>query len=302
MKRLARKSLCTRLLMLALGLLALPAAVLAADGDDVFPAMLNPPASTAISGGGTIPEGRAITAWNYSYRSKYESVEGVDQKNNKNSDNTTFINLLKLRYGLTDRTEIQAAIPYTLYDPMGSRNLDSWGDIAVGPAYSPWLERLGDFMSVTGGLKIGLPTGGMGPTALPGGGAWSGTASLGATKTFGLHQLSSDLWYTVPFTAGNTDLRKGDNSGATFKYAYALTKYLAIGVESVFDHTDNGSRNGDKVLNGYSEWYGGPAVTFNIPGTPIDLCFGTYLPIYREYKQNTSSDSVRFDGKFFVFW
>jgi hypothetical protein len=276
-----------------------------ADDDDAnrkFGPMQGVPASVSLGGGGLLPEGRLTAAYNVSYRSKYESVAGTDQKNNRNIDNTTFVNLLKFRYGITDRLEIQTVTPYTFYDPKTGRDLDSWGDSLLAVAYGFLQERLGDPLSLTLNVKAGLPTGGMGPSALPGGGVWSAQAWLGLTKTMGLHQVSFDLWGAAPFEEGNQHLRKGDSCGFNYAYKYALTKNLDMGIEGTVEHADRGKRLGVEVKNDYTEWYTGPAVTYNIPGTTVDLAFGAYLPVYRSYGQNTSSDSVRWDGKIFILW
>ncbi|MBI5518896.1 MAG: hypothetical protein HY916_02425 [Desulfovibrio sp.] len=260
------------------------------------------PANTAINGGGMLPAGRAITALNSSYRSKYDSAAGQDLKTNRNIDNTTFVNLLKLRYGVTDRVELQAVVPYIFYDPKSGHNLDSWGDVVIAGMYGIMQEKFGDPLSLAVTLRAGLPTGSMGPSALPGGGAWSGTGVLGLTKTWGRNQVAGDLWYTVPFEEGNAHLRKGDSYGLTYKYAFALTQNLDIGIEGTVERGENGRRLGRDVKNSYLEWYTGPAINYNIPGTTVDLAVGAYLPVYREYGQNTSYEGVRLDGKIFILW
>ncbi|OIN99872.1 MAG: hypothetical protein AUJ49_10390 [Desulfovibrionaceae bacterium CG1_02_65_16] len=293
------------LFWIALLLLALPMHLLAADdtsAEEKFGRMQGVPASVSIGGGGMLPQGHAITAWNASYRSKYEGVEGENQKNNRNIDNTTFVNMLKLRYGVTDNIEVQAVVPYTFYDPMAGHNLDSWGDIVVAGMYGFLQEKSGDPVSLALSLKAGLPTGSTGPSALPGGDVWSGTAALGLTKTWGLNQVAFDLWATQPFEEGNSHVRKGDSYGFNYKYARSLTQNLDVGIEGIIEHANRGERYGVEMKNDYTEWYTGPAVTYNIPGTTIDLAVGAYLPVYRSYGQNTSSDSVRVDGKFFIFW
>lgn len=292
------------LVWLALALFVFPAGVQADDEDSgrTFGKMQGVPASVAIGGGGLLPAGHAITALNFSFRDKYESVTGEDLKTNRNVDNTTIMNLLKLRYGVTDRVEVQAVIPYVFFDPASGRNRDSWGDITVSGVYGFLQEKFGDPVSLALSLRAGLPTGSMGPDALPGGGAWSGQTALSMTKTWGLNQVVLDIWGAAPFEEGNQHVRKGNSYGLNYKYAYALTQYLDAGIEGTIEHAATGKRLGTELKNDYTEWYTGPAMTYNIPGTNIDLCIGAYLPVYREYGQNTSSDSVRVDGKLFLVW
>jgi len=292
----------TCLLALGLCVLAFPAPGAAADQEDVYPGILNAPASISIGGGGTLPAGHAVTALNSSYRHKDEGMLGSDQKNNRNIDNTTLINLLKLRYAVTDRFEVQAVVPYTVYQPTTGRDLDSWGDITPAVMYGFLQEKLGEPFSLAGSLKLAMPTASVGPRDLPGGNAWAGTAALGFTKTFGMFQINHDLYYTAPFEEGNQHVRKGNSYGLTYRYAYALNKGLALALEGTIDHSERGKRLGLEVKNESTEWYTGPAVTWNVPGTTIDLCLGAYLPVYRDYGQNTSSEGVRVDGKFFIFW
>jgi len=295
-------SLRARLLWLGLALLALPAAALAADGENQFPASIQAPANIAIAGGGLMPEGHALTVYNVSYRSKYESLTGEDQTNNRNIDNTQITNLLKLRYAATDRLELQATVPYVVYNPASGRNQDSWGDTSAGVMYGFMQERLGDPINIAAGVRAVMPTGSMGPGSLPGGGAWGAQFLFGVTKTIGKFQIIHDLWLTAPLEEGNAHVHKGDNFGGTYRYAYALTNYLAVGLEGVIEHTDRGKRLGVELKNDMTEWYTGPALTFGVPGTNLTLALGAYAPVYRSYGQNTSSDSVRFDGKIAFAW
>jgi hypothetical protein len=299
-----KKSCFLRALLpgLALLLLASPANALAEDELSTYPGSIQAPANIAIAGGGLMSQGHALTVYNASYRSKYESLAGEDQKNNRNIDNTTFMNLLKLRYAATDRLELQATVPYVFNDPMAGRTQDSWGDASAGVMYGFLQERLGDPVDIAAGVRAVMPTGSMGPSALPGGGAWGAQFLFGVTKTLGRFQIIHDLWLTAPMEEGNAHLRKGDNFGATYRYAYALTKNLGVGLEGVIEHTDRGKRLGIELKNDMTEWYTGPALTFSVPGTNLTLAVGTYLPVYRSYGQNTSSDSVRFDGKIAYFW
>lgn len=304
MKASVSSAKAANLLLLVLLLLAFPA-VASADDDDApqkFPFILSVAASPYIGGAGALPQGVFSAALNSSYRDKFESSAGNNQITNKNVDNDATVTMLKLRYGITDQLEFQNNIQYATYDPVRGRSLDSWGNITSGFMYGILQQKLGDPCSFGVSLKAILPTGSMGPSATPGNGAWGSQAGLGFTKSIGRHLFSNDVWYTWTFEEGNQDVRKGNNYGFTYKYAYALTQHFAAGIEGVFEINDKGHRAGIELQNDYREWYSGPAVTYNIPGTQIALCLGAGLPIYRDYGQNTSSDSVRFDGKIFMAW
>jgi hypothetical protein len=128
---------------------------------------------------------------------------------------------------------------------------------------------------------------------------------LGLTKTFGLHQVSFDLVGNVPLSAGNQNVEKGNSGSFNYKYAYALTSKLDVGIEGTIDRGWNGERNNAKVKNNYLEWYTGPALSYILPGNSWfqPWCgLGAYFPVYREYGQNTSAESVRVDFKLGLFW
>jgi hypothetical protein len=303
MRRKTPLSLNASLFWLALILLLAPSAALAADdGERTFAPGQGVPVNTQIGGGGIVPTGHFLAVYNTSYRGKYEGVEGKDVTTNRNIDNTTFQQRLKLRYGLSDHIELNAMIPYNFYDPMSGRNQDSWGDIMFGPNFGLLQERYGDPLSVALLLRVGLPTGSVGTHYAAGGGVWSGQAILSLTKTFGLHQLTAEFVDTLPLEEGNLHTRRGNSAGMTYKYAYALNRNWDIGIEGTIDKGWNGSRNGVEVKNNSLEWYTGPAVNFAVPGTSLTLGVGAYLPVYRDYGMNTSTDAMRFDCKIAYMW
>lgn len=300
-----RLSLSAILLWFALILLLAPSVIQAQESTDAertFAPGQGVPVNTGIGGGAIVPPGHFLLVYNTSFRDKYESVQGEDVTTNRNIDNTTFMQRLKLRYGLMDHLELNAMIPYNFYDPMSGRNQDSWGDVLIGPNIGILQERLGDPLSLALLLRVGVPTGSVGTHYAAGGGVWSGQTILSMTKTVGVHLFTLEFADTLPFEEGNQHVRRGNSAGMTYKYAYALNRNWDVGLEGTIDKSWNGSRNGTEVKNNSLEWYTGPAVNYAVPGTNMTMGLGAYVPLYREYGMNTSSDSVRVDCKIGYMW
>lgn len=258
------------------------------------------PVNIAISGGGSLPEGVALTVYNVSYRDKQSSVDGDDPK--PTADATQFIHTVKLRYGITNHFEINSVIPYVMMDPEGSNDLDSFGDVFVGATYAFLLQREGDPVSLSTNAGLYLPSGSVGSEYLPGGGAWGSRLQLGLTKVFDRHRVDFDLIGVMPFTDGNKDYTKGNSLSFNYKYAYLLNDRVDIGIEGTIDRTWNGEMNDASVNNHALEWYTGPTINVAIPALNSWVGLGAYFPVYRDYGQDTSTEDCRIDFKFGIAW
>lgn len=258
------------------------------------------PINTAISGGGVLPEGRALTIYNASYRDKRSWREGEDFK--PRTDATQVVNLLKLRYGVTDNWEISSVVPYVMMDPKGGSSLDTFGDVLLGTSYAFMLQRQGDPVSLSASAGLFLPTGEVGSDHLPGGGALGSRFALGLTKVFGAQRVDFDLIGQIPFNEGNRNYTKGESLSFNYKYAYLLSSRVDVGIEGTVDRVWNGRLNDRSVNNHSLEWFTGPTVNVALPEINGWVGLGAFFPVYRQYGQDTATEDCRVDFKIGILW
>lgn len=259
---------------------------------------LGPPVNIAIGGGALLPKGMVVTAFNGGYLDKSDIVNGSAGRTL-----TQQVYVLKFRYGLTNRLELQFVPGYVniqrdAYGKLGSDTLDGPSDAALTAAYALFSQRLGDPLSVAITAGPYLPTGENGAHRLPGADVWSLNAKLGISKVWNKkHSLDVEFSIVQPTEEGNQGVRKHTSELINLNYHYVLNETWNVGLEATFDHTLSSERYGVDMNNGYTELYAGPAVNYMIPKVNMWLGLGVYFPVVRDYDIATASDDVRVNFK-----
>ncbi len=281
-----------------------PAESQAAQSEKMSP-LSGTPVNSAVSGGTIVPKGFLLSALNFSYRDKDDIVDDAGA-GARTSEQQLF--LLKLRYGLADRFEIAFVPGYVsnrrdAYGNAGSDRIDGPTDFALGGTYAPFLQRLGDPLSLSFTLGVNMPTGQEGSGRLPGGDVWSYNAKMGVSKVWHpKHRIDWDLGFVQPTATGNQGVRKDTVVAMTGSYHYVFTPNFDVGLEFTLENSKDWERDGVDMRNAYTEMYVGPSMNFNMPQWNLWLGIGAFVPVYRDYDIPTASDDLRFEVKLGKLW
>ena len=270
--------------------------------------LLGPPVNIAISGGGLLPQGILLTAVNASFRDKTDQVKGSNSP-----DVFSQIWLLKVRYGLLDRLEINTVGSYVNNERSGTyagfKHIEGVGDQSIGFSYALLSQRAGDPLWATFSGSLLLPTAPYGKNHIPGAGTWGGRASLGLTKWF-TPNIKGDMDLTIqgPFERGNQKVERGSEYQWNVQMRYLFDKLpFDIGLESSLTKVESGNkdlptgRNID-IHNGTTEWVVGPSVNVAIEPLGMWAGVGAFFPVMQEAKGPTKMEDVRWEFKVGKIW
>ncbi len=263
------------------------------------------PVNVLISGGGIVPKGKLLTVYNYSYRNKYNIIDGGE------SDARTLTNelhLLKIRYSPLDRLELIIVPGYinnnlNQFRNLGESDVNGWNDFYTGATYMFLSERFGDPVSMSVAFGLNLPTGQSGDSHPAGGGAWAYNVGLGLTKVFQpKHRIDLDLKFSDPLEEGNLAVERRYAINFNGSYHYVINDNFDVGLEFVGTYSDAGEKNGVDMNNGTTDLYAGPAVNFILPKYNIWMGIGAYFPVYRDADSPTPYEDYRIDFKLGKLW
>lgn len=284
-------------------------------------AVLGAPVNLSIGGGAILPKGMLLTALNTSFRDKTQHV-GPDGAANDTFSQTW---LLKIRYGLFDRFEISAVVPYVNNDVDNQYwRVEGLGDVYVGTATAILSQRAGDPMWLTLLAGLNLPTG---DEHIPGAGVLGGRLGLSWAKRFNKNILvAGDLVWEMPLGRGNEpydspaawnrsgSVERGDVYTATAHARYMFNSW-DVGVETVYQKAESGTRHlGDNYVrpadgksefimnNGVTEWVVGPSVNYAFDSLSLWVGAGAFLPVYQDAKGPAKMEDVRYEFKIGKTW
>ncbi len=295
--------------------LACPASF-AAEGESPPPSkgpskLLGAPVNTAIAGGSILPEGKLLTALNWSLRDRTDQIHGSQKDNGRTPDIFTQVWLMKIRYGLMDRLEINTVVPYVnnRRDDLSPEHIEGLGDVSAGASWAILSERAGDPLWVTLSAAVLIPTGPYGKNHLPGNGAWGGRTALSLTKML-TPNIKSDMDFAMqgPFERGNQKVRRGAEYqwNAQVRYLFESIPF-DIGVESSLTKVESGDKdlpNGNNIntYSGTTEWVVGPSVNVAIEPLGMWAGVGAFFPVMQEAKGSTKMEDVRWEFKIGKVW
>ncbi len=282
--------------------------------DDKPSRLLVAPVNTAIAGGAILPKGTLLTVINASFRDKTRTVDGDKHGNPSDTFSQTW--LLKIRYGLFDRLEINTVIPYVNNDV----DNQSWrpegvGDVPVGMSIAMLSERAGHPFWLTLNLGLTLPTG---DSHLAGTGVLGGRLGLSWSKNITKNILAAgDFVWEMPFGRGHepygggghanfSSVERGDKYIANAHIRYRFN-YFDLGLETVYEKVESGEghlrRGGEtNMYNGTTEWVLGPSINFAIDPISTWVGFGVFFPIYQDARTDTKMEDVRWEFKIGKLW
>jgi hypothetical protein len=273
--------------------------------------MGTPPVNTNMSASGSLPEGVLFTKLNAGFADRNS---GVHSYNGSEVMSQTW--LVKIRYGLTNRLELAAVVPYinmSRSNPTPSqKHVEGFGDVILGINVAPFNLHQGDPFSLSFVLAAMLPTAQRGANHLSGQGAWGWrvNGAIGTMITPDL-KIDTELMGTGPFEQGQNDVHRGNEYQWNTQLRY-LFQSFDIGLESslVWKRDDYvtispgaGRNRFERSLgNGGTTWWLGPTMNFALPWD-MWAGAGVLFPISRGTNGNPQAvEHMRFDfsiGKLF---
>ncbi len=273
--------------------------------------LLGAPVNINIAGGGILPEGKLLTALNWSLRDRTTRIRGSNVDNPNTPDMYTQVWLMKIRYGLYDWLEINTVVPYSnnKRDGMHPKHIEGIGDMPVGFSAAILSERRGDPLWVTFSGGLLLPTGQGTDNNPPGNDAWGGRAALSFTKMFTPNiKGDMDLVTQGPFERGNQEVKRGQEYQWNMQLRYLFEQVpFDIGLESSWTKVESGDRklpagNTINTQSGTTEWVVGPSVNVAIEPLGMWAGFGTFFPVQQDAKGSTKMENVRWEFKIAKIW
>ena len=264
-----------------------------------------PPVHTNISGAGTLPDGMFFAALNPGFSDQTHSKKGYT-----GPDTASQAWLLKLRYGLTNRLEINSVLPYvklTFHNPTPARkHLEGYGDQSLGLGYGLYNLHLGDPFALSVTASVLLPTAPKGDNHLPGNSAWGGriSAEFGVFLTPDL-KLDTGIVASAPFERGNQSVKRGEEYQWNTQLRYMFT-HFDVGIESSLVRAESGDRRTPagrvNLKTGSTLWHVGPSVNYALDQHNVWLGVGVFFPVEQRVEGPTRVDRHRWAVKVGKVW
>ncbi len=263
------------------------------------------PVNVNIAGGGSLPAGKLLMAYNSTFADKTTAKKGY-----KGPNVFSQTHLLKLRYGLTNHWEINSTGGYVNNERRSSmvspRHIEGMLDQSLGFTYAPLQLHQGDKVAVSFSAAITTPTGQGGDNHLPGGGVWGGRLGTGiATFLTKDIRFDTEAVWIMPFERGNQNVKRGDQYQWNTQFRYLFDR-VDIGLESTLIHTESSDRhtNGHNVnmKNGITEWHVGPSMNVALDSLGMWVGVGVFFPVVQDTKGPSVVEDVRYDFKIAKVW
>lgn len=263
------------------------------------------PVNVNIAGGGTLPQGMALTMLNASFADKDRSKKGY-----AGSDIFSQTWLFKARYGITNHLEIAYTAPYINNErrnPSPSpEHIEGFADQVIQLTFAPWNQHQQDPVSLGFTFGILTPTGNVGKNHIPGVGAWGYRLATGIGKFVTKEiKLDTEVAYSGPFERGNQNVKRGDQFQWNSNARYVFERF-DIGLESTFIHQESGDKRTPRgtlnIRNGYTEWFVGPSVNVAIEPLGMWAGVGAFFPVLQDVKGPAAVEDARFEFKLGKVW
>lgn len=252
------------------------------------------------AGGGTFPKNGFVSIINYIYAEKdgwYTNGSRHSAASPKSSGKqrvTQNMAVVKFRYGLGNGYDVRSATPVgymnfknsTTLAPANSKK--GFGDTCIALHKQFMSQAEGAPLSLAFDIGPWIPTGSTDVSGL-GTGAWGALGGLGATWTFdgGRQLVEAEAQYLWRSKGGNksagTYQDVSDLVRVHGRYAYALSDYWDIGIETQFEHVMEGRQDGHGLNDANTTWFAGPAVVFKIPDWQTSLGLTAQFSLYQNY-------------------
>ena len=211
-----------------------------------------------------------------------------------------FVNVFKVRYGITDYLEIRTATPYVSVNIKNHSADDNWkgglGDTTMMLRYGIKKRTEGSPFSVAVDLGTTLPTGKVGDEdKYLATNAFSLIIGGGVSWVDNNQRVDFDGRYAA-YTEGAHDIKPGDFALFHGHYAYAISRNFDLGVEGYYRNEQASEVNGKSQNDTFSEAYIGPKMQIKIPELAY-LMIGTAVlfPVYRNYDSLKLSTDTRYE-------
>ena len=209
--------------------------------------------------------------------------------------NDQFVDVFKIRYGITDRLEARTATPYISANIKNHTESGDWkgglGDTTLMLRYGIKKRSEDSPFSVAADIGVTLPTGEVGDQD-----------KYLATNAFSLIMGGGFSWVDnnqrvdldgryAAYAEGAHGIKPGDFTLFHAHYAYALTRNFDIGAEAYYRFDQQTEVRGKGQHDAFSEAYIGPKVQVKVPEWAYMMVGAAVLfPVYRD------SDSPRFSA------
>jgi hypothetical protein len=211
-----------------------------------------------------------------------------------------FVNVFKIRYGITDRWEFSTATPYIDLNLKNHNAGNSWkgglGDTTLMARYGLKKRSEDSPFSIALDAGVTLPTGQTGDKEKHlATNAFS--ALLGAGFSWVDHNQRVDLDGRYAFyTEGAHGVRPGDFAVFHAHYAWAQSRNFDIGAEAYYRIEQQSYVYGKGQRDGFSELYAGPKIQFKVPELAYLMIGAAALfPVHRDYDAMRLSTDTRFE-------
>lgn len=263
------------------------------------------PVNVNTAGGGSLPQGMALTMINASFADKTRAKRGY-----AGSDVFSQTWLFKMRYGITNHLEVAYTAPYINNErrnpSLSPKHIEGFADQVLQFTFAPWNQHQKDPASF--GVTLGLlaPTGNVGKNHLPGVGAWGYRLATGIGKFVTRDiKLDSEVVYSGPFERGNQKVMRGDQFQWNSNARYLFDRF-DIGLESTLVHQESGNKRTPggslNLRNGYTEWFVGPSVNVAIEPLGMWAGIGAFFPVLQDVKGPAVVEDARFEFKLGKVW
>lgn len=262
---------------------------------------------TAKPGGDTFPAGL------FSIKNHFTSASAKLYKGSSRYDYTTpsgakagpkrsdmFVNVFKIRYGITDRLEVNTATPFINTDIKNHNADGSWmgglGDTTILFRYGVKKRSKDSPFAVSLDFGFNVPTGQVGDKEkYLATNAFAANVGGGFSWVDNNQRLDLDGGYTV-YTEGAHGIKPGDYALFHAQYSWAVTRNLDIGVEAYYRIDQQGEVHGKGQHDSFSEAYVGPKIMAKVPEfSNLMVGAGVFFPVYRHYDAPELSPDVRYD-------
>lgn len=211
-----------------------------------------------------------------------------------------FVNVFKIRHGITDRWEIRTATPFISLD-LDNHNADgSWkgglGDTTVMLRYGLKKRTKDSPFSLALDAGVTLPTGEVGDqNTYLASNAFSVILGGGFSWADHNQRVDFDGRYAA-YTEGAHGIRPGDFALFHSHYAWALSRNFDIGLEAYYRIEQQSRRRGKGLHDAFSEAYAGPKIQIKVPEMAyLMVGAAAFFPVYRDYDSMRLSTDTRWE-------
>ncbi len=216
-----------------------------------------------------------------------------------------FVDVFKIRHGITDRFEIRTATPFIDLDIKNHNAPGDWkggvGDTTLMVRYGLKKRNPDSPFSIALDAGLTLPTGEVGDKdKYLASNAFSLILGGGISWVAYNQRVDFDGRHAV-YAEGAHDITPGDFTLFHGHYAYALSRNFDVGVEAYWRIEQESEVNGVGQNDAFSEAYIGPKIQIKIPELSCLMIGAAALfPVHRDYESMRLSTDTRWEFSMLV--